>query len=344
MFNFKTILKGLLAISIVIAGLGVAAQPAQATSSEPYHIVARGETLSRIAQSYGINWRDLADYNKLTDPSLIYPGQQLYLTYQATVSSQTQSSTIPTIEFLSVKRNHSVIVRVSNFPDNDTLRVTMGPSGSKGIDGIRVGTVSSGKGGSFTDTFDIPTALKDTGRIVIRFQSSITGFYAYNTFTNSTFGSGVERIPQPDFDTRTSNQVSKKISYQEQVDIWLGNSGVYLPSSAYTGWLVLSSTTPDDSYVKRGHHFIQRWIDVRIYNNDAVEFKQLYGLVYVYFNLNRQTRAAWDAGELSIYHFDAREGKWVEYPTHLVTTKNWPYGRVTCYASQFGTYGLVQAR
>ena len=343
MFNFKTILKSLLAIIILVAGLGAAIQPTRAATSEQYHIVARGETLSRISQFYGINWRDLADYNNLTNPNLIYPGQKLYLIPQATDSSQSPTSTVTAIEFLSVKWNHSVTVKVTNFPDNDTLRVTMGPSGSKGIDGIRVGTVSSGKGGSLTDTFDIPTSLKDTGRIVIRFQSPITGFYAYNTFSNSTFGSGFERVPAPAFDTWTSNQVSKRVFYQESADIWLGNSGVYLPSSAYAGWLVLSSTTPDDSYMK-GQNFVQRWIDVRIYNNDAVEFKQLYGLVYVYFNLNRQTRAAWDAGELSIYHYDANGGQWVECPTHLVGTKNWPYGRLACYAGQFGAYGLVPSR
>jgi murein DD-endopeptidase MepM/ murein hydrolase activator NlpD len=307
MFNFNTILKGLVAISMMVAGLGTAIHPTQAATSEQYHIVARGETLSRIAQFYGINWRDLADYNNLTDPNLIYLGQKLSLTPQAASTSQSPTSTVPAIEFISVKRNHSVTVKVTNFPDNDTLRVAMGSSGSKGIDGIRVGTVSSGEDGSFTDTFDIPASLKDTGRIVIRFQSPISGFYAYSTFTNSTFGSGVERVPAPVFDTWTSNQGSKRVFYQESADIWLGNSGVYLPKSAYTGWVVLSSTTDDDSYMK-GQNFVQRWIDVRIYNNDA------------------------------------NGSQWVECPTHLVGTKNWPYGRLTCYASQFGTYDLVHAR
>jgi lipoprotein-anchoring transpeptidase ErfK/SrfK len=44
-----------------------------------YHTVQRGETLSRIAQLYGISWVDIANANGLTDPSRIYAGQQLLI-------------------------------------------------------------------------------------------------------------------------------------------------------------------------------------------------------------------------------------------------------------------------
>lgn len=41
------------------------------------HIVRKGETVYKIAQRYGLDWRELAGYNHLGNPDLIYPGQKL---------------------------------------------------------------------------------------------------------------------------------------------------------------------------------------------------------------------------------------------------------------------------
>lgn len=43
------------------------------------HIVQRGETLFRIAQSYGLTVNDLVQANSIADPTLIYVGQQLII-------------------------------------------------------------------------------------------------------------------------------------------------------------------------------------------------------------------------------------------------------------------------
>lgn len=43
------------------------------------HTVRGGETLSGIAQQYGLNWRDLAADNALANPGLIHAGQQIRL-------------------------------------------------------------------------------------------------------------------------------------------------------------------------------------------------------------------------------------------------------------------------
>ncbi len=44
---------------------------------ERIHIVAAGETLFSIARFYSVDLNELASYNGITDPTLIYAGQQL---------------------------------------------------------------------------------------------------------------------------------------------------------------------------------------------------------------------------------------------------------------------------
>jgi len=44
-----------------------------------YHVVARGETLYRIAMKYGLTVDKLRDLNKMTPPQSIYPGQKLLI-------------------------------------------------------------------------------------------------------------------------------------------------------------------------------------------------------------------------------------------------------------------------
>lgn len=40
-----------------------------------YWAVCRGDTLGRIAQYYGVNWRYLQNINNIANPNRIYPGQ-----------------------------------------------------------------------------------------------------------------------------------------------------------------------------------------------------------------------------------------------------------------------------
>jgi len=54
-------------------------KPAEPTTSagEQIYVVKAGDVLSRIAKSYGLDWRELAAYNKLANPHLILIGQQI---------------------------------------------------------------------------------------------------------------------------------------------------------------------------------------------------------------------------------------------------------------------------
>ena len=92
----------------------------------------------------------------------------------------------PVFKILSVVQDTDVTVETSNLPPSDSFVVTMGPMGTRGVDGVVVDTVDSGTGGTKQYTFDIPAALHGSYQISIRMQSSSSGYYAYNWFYNNT--------------------------------------------------------------------------------------------------------------------------------------------------------------
>ena len=63
------------AITLALAFLLLLHRPALA--QERVHVVAPGESLSTIAQRYGLTLGELSSYNGVTNPSLIFVGQQL---------------------------------------------------------------------------------------------------------------------------------------------------------------------------------------------------------------------------------------------------------------------------
>jgi len=104
----------------------------------------------------------------------------------------------PTFTILSVIRNQSVTIQTYNLPPNDSFVVTMGPMGTRGINGYVVTTTDSGAGGSQQLTYTIPPALYDSYQISIRMQSPSSGYYAYNWFyNNTTGGTGGPAVPTP---------------------------------------------------------------------------------------------------------------------------------------------------
>ena len=107
------------------------------------------------------------------------------------VVTTTPYTGIPTISSVSVNTDETVTVRTHNFPANRSFLVLMGKIGTRGVGGINVTTISSGAGGSFDETFNIPAELKGSYQIAIRLQTGDGIFYAYNWFYNNT------SLPQP---------------------------------------------------------------------------------------------------------------------------------------------------
>jgi hypothetical protein len=135
-----------------------------------------------------------------------------------------------------------------------------------------------------------------------------------------------------------TNSISKSLVYQKSLDISLGKGGVYFPSSAYTGTVVLTRIEPIPT---KDLTFTQRWIDIHLFESTNKEFKIVFGYVYVYFNLNVEDRAAWEKGKLSIFHYRQDKKIWEECETRLIADASAPYGRVRfLITEEYGQYGL----
>ena len=104
---------------------------------------------------------------------------------------------IPTFDIVSVVQDQSVTIETYNFPPSYTFVVQMGAYGTQAIGGIEVATTDSDGGGSFEATYSIPDALKGSGTIAIRMDSTTGGFFAYNYFTNNTNASVTMVTPGP---------------------------------------------------------------------------------------------------------------------------------------------------
>ena len=93
---------------------------------------------------------------------------------------------IPTFSITAVDRNNSVQILTNNFPPNTDFVVRMGHMGTQGINGVQIGTVNSGNGGTINWSFAIPSVLANHNRIAIRLENAPTGYHAYNWFFNNT--------------------------------------------------------------------------------------------------------------------------------------------------------------
>lgn len=93
----------------------------------------------------------------------------------------------PTFSIGNVVQDVSVSIVTHNFPANKRMDVLMGFIGTRGVNGVYVGTVATGGGGSLSFTFNIPPALHGLYQIAIRLQSADDSkYYAYNWFYNQT--------------------------------------------------------------------------------------------------------------------------------------------------------------
>lgn len=130
-------------------------------------------------------------------------------------------------------------------------------------------------------------------------------------------------------------------------DLWLGNDGIYMPSSAYTGKVLLYR--PNEEVLKTVRPLLRkdeigkagRFLEVDVIDSDGSNARLLRGFVYAYFNLNAIENDLWDEGKLAIYYYDAGKLSWTECIANTFVEKG-KHGRTACLAIQSGLYALVE--
>jgi hypothetical protein len=190
------VLALVLALTLVVGPLGAAAAQSVPNCTQ-YHTVVRGDTLALIAARYNTTWRYLAEINNLSNPNLIYTGSRLCVAVSATLTPTPTTppgtprptatpAPVPTFSIASVTADQTVTIRTANFPAGLTFDVLWGDIGTRGIGGIKAGTVSSGTGGSFLTTLNIPSQMAGKRIIAVRLESTTTRHFSYNWFYNRT--------------------------------------------------------------------------------------------------------------------------------------------------------------
>jgi hypothetical protein len=187
----------LVALAITIRLMSFKAQPVSAAVASPekctrWHTVKSGEHLSRIAEQYDTNWYSIAQLNQLTNPSLIFAGNQLCI-FSSDFSSNPPtftptSTTSGNLAASSVKEDQSVTLQGKNLAADTRYEIFLGKFKTDPAIRFSVGSVLTDKNGVFQKTVTIPKKLYD----VLKIRASITsprGTTTSNWFINTT-GSG----------------------------------------------------------------------------------------------------------------------------------------------------------
>lgn len=190
-----------LAMTLLLAVVGLSPQPAYAAQCTQWYTVQPGDNLYQIGLKFGVSWTYLAQINHLSNPNHIHSGQVLCVQVGSyppppppppsghPYPPPPPSSTItPYFMIVSVVRDTSVTIKTYNFPANDNFNVMMNYYGTAGVNGIVVGSYASGNGASKVVSYAIPNQLKGQYKIAIRLQSPTSGYFAYNWFYNNTGG------------------------------------------------------------------------------------------------------------------------------------------------------------
>lgn len=88
---FQAAIVLILLVALLLPALPAAAAPGY--QSGGIHVVQRGETLSQIAQRYGVSMSALAQANGISNPNFIYSGQRLRIPGASTGGASTGGAT-----------------------------------------------------------------------------------------------------------------------------------------------------------------------------------------------------------------------------------------------------------
>ncbi|MCW5875695.1 MAG: hypothetical protein KIS85_02325 [Anaerolineales bacterium] len=133
------------------------------------------------------------------------------------------------------------------------------------------------------------------------------------------------------------------LDFGKNYDVSIGNGGVFIDDSKYRGTLVLKAETWPEDRMMAWHMFTQRIIDFQVFREDGQPFLWVYGLVRVYFNLDKFQYDKWadEEANMSIWYFDPLGGGWKKCLTRWLPMAGNPYGRLWCEVRHYTRYGLA---
>jgi hypothetical protein len=343
----------LIALAVMASGFGFAprveaAAPERATCTL-WHTFKEGENLYDVARSYGLKWQYIAYWNSFTLPGQVKVGDVICVQAKGKGRvgeiNQGGQSGKAYYEIRGVTKDKNVTIRTYRFPSYTVYDVYMDESGTTGANGYLVDTFNSGKGGTFSLTFNIPSQLRGESRLVIRVENRKSGAYQTITFKNTTSGSqgssGGGGSTVPSGVGRRVDSSNKRLAQGKETDLRFGSGGAYFESASQNGYVEITRLTLNDT---RRLHFVELGMDVRMYNNNDVEVGDVRGSVYIYFLLNADTRELWRDGDLDVYYYNPSSKAWQVCDATYVNDRNRPYGRLLCEVDEFGIYGLAERR
>lgn len=137
----------------------------------------------------------------------------------------------PSIDITAVSAGTSVTILTHNMPAGQAFTVRMNYYGTLGVGGTVVGTTSTA-GGSYSQTFSIPSALAGQAKIAIRIDSPTGYYYAYDWFNNVTSGTVATAVPTTTTTaaTATPGPTLTPVPYSGPIPGYTGSPYMYIAS------------------------------------------------------------------------------------------------------------------
>jgi hypothetical protein len=150
------LLSVMLVLTLLASALPQA--PAAAVTCKYKHKVLDGETLTYIANLYGVYWYEIAQANSLQPPYTVSPGQVLCIPDTATSNGGTQATATgknsKKATLTASIQIGNVYVAVENFKAKTSYYVRISPEA--GGPSYKLGNFTTDKAGNFADWFRIP--------------------------------------------------------------------------------------------------------------------------------------------------------------------------------------------
>jgi len=260
--NKKILIRSLTVLVILLVfGLAIptptTASNQTTTDCKQWHTVQSGEYLSLIANTYDVNWRDIAEINNIESPYTIYTGQKLCIS--GTISETTTSSDVK-VYAVSVEEDESVTLKGVNLLPN--IGHTIYFSNEKGSEPVRyyVAVVVTDSNGEFKDTYDIPSELVDYPKIRVTLVDT-TGSSTHNWFFNANVEENTGGLEMSELSAVIDS--SKKNRW---FTVKVKNLPANIPCDVYVGkdgepnLLVGTIVSPDGGSATLKFNFRLRWI------------------------------------------------------------------------------------